>query len=96
MRGKGSGHIEIGQREETLEPLHLLINADRQVDLIYAQKLATDLLDTVKAEIEAARAVPVPTVFVVLRQLDFIDGCDAYGLWISLCHAIRSTLSSSL
>lgn len=58
LRGKGSGYIEIGQREEQLEPLHIYLQADRQVEIDYARRLAEDLLNTVKVEVDNARMVP--------------------------------------
>ncbi|PJF17778.1 hypothetical protein PSACC_02415 [Paramicrosporidium saccamoebae] len=58
LRGRASGYIEIGQREEQVEPLHIYLTADRPVELEYAKKLAEDLLATVKAEMDAMRMVP--------------------------------------
>ena len=68
LRGKGSGHIEIGQREEQLEPLHILITADRPADVEEAKSLAEDLLDTVKSELDAARSVPAVMMGGVLND----------------------------
>ena len=56
LRGKGSGHVEIGQK---VEQMHILLQADRQAELDYARKLAEDLLATVGREVEASRMIPV-------------------------------------
>lgn len=57
LRGRGSGHVEVGQREEHLEALHLLILPDKgaasrdAVNVTEAVRLCEDLLATVKAEL---------------------------------------------
>lgn len=57
LRGRGSGHVELGQREEHLEPLHLLIVPDKgaasrdAVNVTEAVRLCEDLLATVKADL---------------------------------------------
>jgi len=61
LRGRGSGYIEVGVRDEQLEPLHLLLTAEREKQIDIAKKLCEDLLATVKSEAEASR-VPLPVV----------------------------------
>lgn len=58
LRGKKSGHVEIGQREDQLEPLHILLQGDRTANLEEAKKLAEDLLATVKSDLDALMAPP--------------------------------------
>lgn len=59
LRGRGSGYIEVGVRDEQLEPLHILLTAEREKQIKVAKKLCEDLLATVKGEAEASR-VPHP------------------------------------
>lgn len=60
LRGKGSGHVELGQREEQLESLHIVLTAERQADLDHGKRLCEDLFATVKAELEATKVAPAP------------------------------------
>lgn len=78
--------MEIGQREDQLDPLHILImydvgscnpvscglltagcSAERQADIDRARPLCEDLLATVKAELDAAKAVPALTPYGAVR-----------------------------
>lgn len=56
LRGKGSGHIEIGQRDEHLDPMHILISSDKQSSVDTAKALAEDLVETIRSEFEVAKS----------------------------------------
>lgn len=60
LRGKGSGYVELGSKEEAPEGLHLYIAGFKREEVDQAKELAENLLAHVKSEAEAALAPKYP------------------------------------
>lgn len=70
LRGKGSGHVELGQTEEVMDGLHLFISSMRKEEVEQAKVLANDLIEHVKKEVEAANAAKAQPAYPVNRLRD--------------------------